>query len=313
MRIHLDTDLAGDPDDVAALAYLLGREDVDLVGVTTVDDPGGRRAGFVHEVLRIAGRTDVPVVAGAEVSLTTGRPSGKLPTGPRYWPAEVAPRPGPLGTALDLLSASVLSGAVVVGIGPATTLARLDRRSPGVLSDAHVVLMGGSESPPGSGLPQYGAEDDWNVTCDPVASTEVRYAAGRLTVVPLAVTARVHLRDAHLPRLRAAGPLGWLMAGQAEAYRDDEGKRELGRAYAGLPDDLANFHHDPLTAAVAAGWTGATVSPTPLRPMAGDEAGRWERTAADDPAGRLVQLVVEVDGPAFAEHWLTTVGALPRG
>jgi len=102
------------------------------------------------------------------------------------------------------------------------------------------------------------------------------------------------------------------MAGQAEAYRDDEGKRELARAYAGLPDDLANLHHDPLTAAVAAGWTGTTVSPTPLRPMAGDEAGRWERTTADDPSG-LVELVVEVDGPAFTDHWLTTVGALPRG
>jgi hypothetical protein len=31
---------------------------------------------------------------------------------------------------------------------------------------------------------------------------------------------------------------------------------ELGRAHAGLPDDIVNFHHDPLTCAVALGWAG---------------------------------------------------------
>ena len=74
--MHLDTDLAGDPDDVAALVYLLGRDDVELTGITTVDDQGGRRAGYVAEVLRLAGREEVPLAAGAEASLTTGRPCG---------------------------------------------------------------------------------------------------------------------------------------------------------------------------------------------------------------------------------------------
>ena len=229
MRLHLDTDLAGDPDDVAALAYLLAREDVELTGVTTVDDPGGQRAGYVAEVLRMAGREDVPVAAGAAGSLSTGRPSGTVNTGPRYWPAQVPTRPGPVDAALDLLAASVAAGAVLVGIGPATTLALLERRSPGTLGDAHVVLMGGWVGPPVAGLPAWRAEDDWNVVCDPVAAAEVRRAAGRLTVVPLAVTAQVHLRDRDLPRLAAAGALGRLMAGQAAAYRDDRGKRALGR------------------------------------------------------------------------------------
>ena len=293
MRLHLDTDLAGDPDDVAALAYLLGREDVELTGVTTVDDPGGRRAGYVAEVLRLAGRQDVPVAAGAAGSLSTGRPSGTVDAGPRYWPAPVPARPGPLDAALDLLAASVASGAVLAGIGPATTLALLERRAPGVLGDAEVVLMGGWVGPPADGLPAWQAADDWNVVCDPVAATEVRRAAGRLTVVPLAATAQVHLRDRDLPRLADAGPLGRLMAGQAAAYRDDQGKRALGLAHAGLPDDLANFHHDPLTVAVAAGWPGVTI----------------EASSLD---GRYVNLVVDVDGPAFGEEWLSTVECLRR-
>jgi inosine-uridine nucleoside N-ribohydrolase len=309
MLVHLDTDLAGDPDDVAALVYLLARDDVELTGITTVDDPGGRRAGYVAEVLRLADRPDVPLAAGAEVSLTTGQPSGGPPPGPPYWPAEAAARPGRIGAALDLLTDSISSGAVIAGIGPATTMALLERRTPGALRTAHVVLMGGWVGPPGPGLPQWGPEDDWNVTCDVVAATGVRAAAGRLTVVPLAATAQVHLRDRDLPRLQAAGgPLGRLMAAQAEAYRDDEGKTALARANPGLPDDLANFHHDPLAAAVAAGWDGVTIEDTLLRTVAG-EHGRLERAGPDDPGARRVELVVGVDGPAFAAHWLDTVTA----
>jgi inosine-uridine nucleoside N-ribohydrolase len=309
MLVHLDTDLAGDPDDVAALVYLLARDDVQLTGITTVDDPGGRRAGYVAEVLRLADRPDVPFAAGAEVSLTTGQPSGGPPPGPPYWPAEAAARPGRVGAALDLLTDSISSGALIAGIGPATTMALLERRTPGALRTAHVVLMGGWVEPPGRGLPQWGPEDDWNVTCDVVAATEVRAAAGRLTVVPLAATAQVHLRDRDLPRLAASGRLGALMARQAAAYRDDEGKTALARANPGLPDDLANFHHDPLAAAVAAGWDGVTIEHTILRTVMG-EHGRLERAGPDDPGARRVELVVGVDGPAFAAHWLDTVTAV---
>ena len=40
MRIHLDTDLGGDPDDACALAMLLGWPEVEMVGITTTTDPG---------------------------------------------------------------------------------------------------------------------------------------------------------------------------------------------------------------------------------------------------------------------------------
>jgi pyrimidine-specific ribonucleoside hydrolase len=302
MLVHLDTDLGSNPDDVAALVYLLARDDVELTGVTTVDDPGGQRAGYVGEVLRLAGRADVPVAAGAERSLTSGRPSGRPPS----WPGLVPPAPGPVDAALDLLATSVSAGAVVVGIGPATTLALLERRTPNALRTVHLVLMGGWVDRPGPGLPPWGPQDDWNVTCDVAAATEVRAAAGRLTVVPLATTAQVHLRDRDLPRLDAAGPLGRLMAAQAAAYRDAQGRTALARANPGLPNDLTTFLHDPLTAAVAAGWHGVTIEQAHLRTVAGDH-GRLARAGPDDPGARSVELAVGVDGPAFAEHWLDTV------
>jgi len=49
LKIHLDTDLGGDLDDLCALA-LLARPDVDWVGVTTVADA----AGYARYVLQLA-------------------------------------------------------------------------------------------------------------------------------------------------------------------------------------------------------------------------------------------------------------------
>jgi inosine-uridine nucleoside N-ribohydrolase len=59
LRVHLDTDLGSDTDDLCALAMLLGWPDVDVVGVTTVSDPGGIRAGMTRYALGLAGRDDV--------------------------------------------------------------------------------------------------------------------------------------------------------------------------------------------------------------------------------------------------------------
>jgi purine nucleosidase len=68
-RIHLDTDIGGDTDDLCALAMLLGWADVELVGVTTCSDSGGLRAGLARYALRLAGQEGLPVAAGADGSL----------------------------------------------------------------------------------------------------------------------------------------------------------------------------------------------------------------------------------------------------
>ena len=44
-KLHLDTDIGGDMDDLCALALLLKLPDVELTGVTTVAEEQGRRAG----------------------------------------------------------------------------------------------------------------------------------------------------------------------------------------------------------------------------------------------------------------------------
>ena len=57
MKIHLDTDLGGDPDDACALSMLLAWPEIELVGVTTNLDVGGERAGCVRRILELAGRS----------------------------------------------------------------------------------------------------------------------------------------------------------------------------------------------------------------------------------------------------------------
>jgi purine nucleosidase len=269
--IHLDTDLGGDPDDACALAMLLGWRDVQLTAVTTTIDPGGFRAGCADHLLRLAGRADVPVIAGAAKSLT--RPQTVRPaTGdPRYWPPGLLAHPASAGAALDALQRSIDLGATVVAIGPYTNLAVLELLRPGSLAHATVVVMGGWVDPPEVGLPDWGPERDWNVQWDTQAARVVLDAAGDLTLVTLPATLAAPLRARDLARLRASGLLGRLLAQQGEARAADAGMPELGKAFRQLPDDLLNFHYDPVTCAVAFGWPGANKSVRRLRPvLAGD-------------------------------------------
>lgn len=307
MRIHLDTDLGSDPDDACALAMLLGWPGVELVGVTTTIDPGGRRAGCVAHCLALAGRSDVPVAAGAEASLTTLRRPGSVPEDGRYWPSAILPLPSPPGAALDLLDRSIEEGATVVAVGPYTNLALLEVARPGRLARAPVVAMGGWAGPPADGLPPWGPEADWNVQCDTRAA-RILAASSSLTLATLPVTLKAHLRAAHLPRLSASGPLGELLARQAEANGEDRKTAELAAAHVGLPDDLLNFHYDPVACAVALGWPGAAVEEVRLRPVLDGDVLRFQ--PAED--GRPTRVVVDLDGPAFAEAWLTAVEAAGR-
>jgi inosine-uridine nucleoside N-ribohydrolase len=303
MRVHLDTDLGGDPDDACALAMLLGWPGVEIVGITTTIDPGGRRAGCVAHCLQLVGREDIPVAAGAAVSMTTLQVAE--PAGRPSWPESAVPRPSPPGAALDLLHASVAAGATVIGIGPCTNLALLEIARPGSLNHTPITLMGGWTRPPADGLPAWGPEMDWNVQWDTRAAEIVGAAAAHLTLAALPATLEAHLRAADLPRLRASGPLGELLAHQSRIHAAEAGMAELGRAHATLPDDLLNFHYDPVACAVAVGWPGATVEEMRLRPVLREGVLRFQ----PDLAGSLVRVLAGVDGPAFTEAWLTAVEA----
>ena len=308
MRIHVDTDVAGDTDDAAALAMVLGWPGAELVGVTTVADPDGRRAGYASHLLHLAGRGDVPVVAGAGTSATTGREMGGLPDHAASWGDAVVPaRPAPPGAATELLAASIDLGATVAAIGPCTNLALLEEARPGTLEAARVVVMGGWVAPPPAGLPQWGPAMDWNVQCDPVAMLTVLGTCRTPTLVTLAAGMGAHLRRRHLPTLEASGPVGRVLARQALAHEHEHDVAALARAHPGLPDDLLNFQWDPVACAVALGWRGAPAVATRLRPRLADGVLSFEMGA-----GTPADVVHAVDGRALEDRWLEAVTTVDR-
>ena len=302
IKIHLDTDLGGDIDDLCALALLLRWPGgIQLTGVTTVADTGGRRAGYARYILALEGREDVPVAAGADTAQGFYPYELGYPSEERYWPEAVSAYPTPPEKAIQLLKDSIEQGAVIVGIGPYTNLYLLEQQFPGILRDAKLFLMGGYIFPTRAGFPAWGNDMDFNIQVD-VRSAGHVLRSSNPTLIPLSVTVETALRRAHLASLREAGPLGRLIARQAEAFAlDEQNETRLGSTCPGLPEDIINFQHDPLACAVALGWQdGVEIQTLPL--IVEERDGLLvERVHAD---GKPVRIVTKVDGPRFNQFWL---------
>lgn len=299
-KIHLDTDLGGDLDDLCALAMLLRWPDVDITGITTVADDQGRRAAYVRFVLGLAARQDIPVATGADVSHGFYREKPGLPPEERYWPERIIPSPNPVTEAIDLLRNSIEQGATIIGIGPYTNLYLLDIQYPGILKQAKLFLMGGYLYPPRSGFPKWGYDMDYNVQVDIKAARHV-IENSNPTLIPLSVTVETYLGRAYLDDLRNSGALGRLIAHQAEAFAADEKIEMLyGKTCPGLPEDIINFQHDPLACAIALGWNeGVEFEELPLIL---EERDGW-LTMRRGHSGKIVHFVTKVDGDSFSEYW----------
>jgi len=305
--IHLDTDLGGDPDDVCTLALLLGAPGVELVGITTLLDRDGRRAGYTRYCLELAGRGDIPVVAGAVASLTTGLIADPEIDDRRFWPAGLPLCPSSPGAALDTLAQSIERGAEIIAIGAMTNLAMLEVARQGILRDVTVTTMGGWVDPPAPGYPAWGPEMDWNVQCD-VRAMEILVHGARISIGTLSGTMTACLRDSDLSRLRAAGPLGRLIAQQSLAQAENNDLSALGRRHEGLPDDLLNFHWDPAACALALGWDCVESQEAALTTVVDDGVLRFVR----DKSGFPARILTRVDNDAFSERWIEAVAAAHR-
>ena len=303
VKVHLDTDFGGDIDDLAALALLLKWPDVEITGITTVAEEGGRRAGYVRHVLQLAGRRDLPVAAGADVAIGRFRWRPTYPPEDAFWPDPVVPSPDPLDAALSLLTRSIGDGALVIGIGPYTNLALLDKRYPGILRNAQITLVGGYVRPPRSTRSVWGNEVDYNIQMDITAARDV-LTHSHPTIVPLHVTVETALRQAHLPTLEAGDAVSRLIARQARAFEATGEITEIDReTCVDLPADFINHHYDPLGCAVALGWSGAVIEELPLALTIEDG---WLHERVVD-GGMPTQVVTRVDGPAFDDLWLGLV------
>jgi purine nucleosidase len=306
-RLHVDTDLGGDIDDLCALAMVLNWPEAELLAVTTVAEHQGKRAGYARYVLQLAGRADIAVAAGADASLDCYRSWQGLPDEAAYWPESIPPAPTPLEECLDLLQRSIEQGAAIVAIGAFTNLALLEKRSPGILRLAPIYLMGGYVFLPREGYPAWGHDTDFNVQIDPQSAHHV-IAHSNPTFVPLAVTLETSLRRAYLATLNQAGPVAQLIARQAMAFAEDENyEARYGQKCRGLPDDTINFLHDPLACAIALGWDeGVEIREISLKSEITDS---WLRHTIHE-SGKPTRIVTGVNGEKFSDFWLRTVARM---
>jgi purine nucleosidase len=305
-KIHLDTDLGSDIDDLCALAMLLRWSDgVHLIGITTVAEENGKRAGYVRYVLELEEKIDIPVSAGADVSRGFYRYS-KLdyPSEERYWPEPIIPSPNALDDAICLLKQSIEQGATIIGIGPFTNLYLLDLQYPGILMQAKLFLMGGYIYPIRSGFPDWGNDSDWNNQVD-IKSAKYVLQNSNPTLVPLTVSVETALRRTYLDDLRKSGALGQLIAKQAEEFAVDwKMETRFGETCTGLPQDIINFQHDALACAIALGWDdGVEMEELPLIV---EEKDGW-LTERMHPSGKPIRVVTKVNGSRFNEFWLNKI------
>lgn len=303
LRIHLDTDLGGDTDDLCALAMLLGEPLVELVGITTSADAEGRRRGMVEHALRLAGRPGIPVATGARGFLG-GYEHFPRVQDTRYWPGLAGIPPTPPGEALELLEANASAGATVVTIGPFTNLALLETLRPGAFAHAPVFVMGGYLGMPAPGWPQWPASYDYNIQADRVAA-RITWERVRPAFASLNITQQTALRRRDIPVLEAAGGLPRLLAAQAELNAADHGMGLLAQANPALPGDILNFQYDSLACAAAIGWDCIELAEEPLELV--EEGGQLR---FEQGRGPLRRHVVQVDREGFSERWLTAVTRL---
>lgn len=304
LKIHLDTDLGGDIDDICALAFLLRSPNVELTGVTVVGDTAGKRTGYTKYTLKLEGRESVSVAAGADVSGGFYRMELGLPQEDKYWPEPIAPSLNTPEEAIELLKNSIEQGATIIGIGPYTNLYLLDKKYPGILKKAKIFLMGGCIYPTREGYPNWENNMDFNIQVD-IKSAKHVLENSSPTLVPLSVTVETFLRRAHLNKLRTAGALGELLAKQAESFAEDEKmETRFGRPCKALPEDFINFQHDPLTCAIAIGWNeGIEIKDIPL---VIEEKDNWLHERIDE-SGKLTKVVTKIDGPRFSEFWVDRI------
>lgn len=301
-HVHLDTDFGGDPDDLIALTMLLGMPDIRVTGITTCLDRHGQRAAYLQHVLEMLGRTDIPLSAGAKVSMTKYEPADPIISDERYWP-DIPPLAAAPGDSVQRLERSMWMRSDLIVIGPYTNAAMFERMRAGLYRERRIYLMGGWLDAPADDLPQWSLADDFNVQWDTRALEEVFKSFAHLTIVPTPTAMRATLTERDLPRLRASGPVGELIANQLRAWADDQSMREVGRANDGLPDDLLNFMWDPLTVAAACQWEGIQRESRQLMPYL--EGGLMHYEESED--GREIEIVTGFDAEAFHELLLTAI------
>jgi len=207
-------------DDAIALLLALGSPEVELLGVTTVhgNQTLEKTTKNALRVLELAGRSDIPVAAGADRPLQRELHVASHVHGESGLDGPVLPEPttAPVTQeAADFLAEKIVDGAVLVPTGPLTNIALLLERHPDAAAKvSEIVLMGGAIAE-GNMTPAA----EFNVWADPEAAQAVFHSGIEVTMVGLDVTHRALLTSDDAERLRSTGKIGAFVADLVEFFK----------------------------------------------------------------------------------------------
>jgi purine nucleosidase len=210
-KVVIDTD-PGVDDALAIFLALASPGEIEVVGLTTVFGNAAVEVttrNALH-LLDIAGRTDIPVAAGACAPIAGNYLGPVAHVHGADGMGDGEPLPTPSRSTLDVTAAEFLCrtvaaqpGAVtILSVGPLTNLALALRLWPCLARNvAKVVVMGGNALVPGNATPAAEA----NMHNDPEAADLVFGAEWPVAMVGLDVTHKVNLTGREIDRITARG------------------------------------------------------------------------------------------------------------
>jgi inosine-uridine nucleoside N-ribohydrolase len=200
-NIILDVDTSG--DDLMAILYLLARQDVDIKAITIVHGVSDVEKGteIVLRVLALAGRTEIPVVKGADKPMEGNnafpvkwQPSVDHPFGLKLPPHTLRPSGQNAEEVIASLLREFKGNISILALGPLTNIAGVLAKDPVLAGYVNeIVVSDGAVYVKGAINLEYPAIKNtvagWNLWVDAKAAGLVFGSEARITLVPLDLTA----------------------------------------------------------------------------------------------------------------------------
>jgi len=140
-KVIIDTDIGDDIDDAFAIALALKSPELEILGIATTFGDTEARAKIVDRLLGEAGRSDIPVLAGAPTKTTNVMNQKRYGEGGRFARAS---HPNAADFILEQIR-RYPGQITLIAIGPLMNVGALIDKDPATfLKLKRVVIMGGS-------------------------------------------------------------------------------------------------------------------------------------------------------------------------
>jgi inosine-uridine nucleoside N-ribohydrolase len=291
--VLLDTDIGTDIDDAYALLLAAVSPELDLRGVTTVNNDTTLRAQIARRLLQIMNRSDVPVAVGAREAITPGIDRGWMGHEGRGIELSSA---GPSAEYDSRDAAKLIADcarqAHVEGtpltlfpIGAMTNIALAIRDYPDEMAlVGRIIAMASSFE--GYGLEN--ARGEHNVACDPDAFRMIIESGLPVILIGLNVTRETAMTKTQVEAMAGiGGPLARDLAGMHTIWFE-----QIGRDHSAM--------HDGLAVAIAFRPDLVELIPVEAHMLAGSgEQGAVVYNAPSPGKVTNCQIAVSVDAEAF--------------